>query len=81
MISEYTGDQILENRPFSRWSQYRTPIQNLYLCGSSCRPGGNTIGAPSYNVVKIIAEDLKIDTWWEPLDFEKHLFRLGGNGE
>ena len=76
MIGEYTGDQALENRPFPGWSQYRTPIEGLYLCGSSCHPGGNITGAPGYNAAKIIAEDLKIDIWWKPLDFKHHLSKL-----
>ncbi|HWO41583.1 MAG TPA: NAD(P)/FAD-dependent oxidoreductase, partial [Candidatus Eisenbacteria bacterium] len=45
MVGEYSGDQALENRPFPGWSQYKTPIEGLYLCGSSCHPGGNITGA------------------------------------
>ena len=76
MIGEYSGDQALENRPFPGWSQYRTPIEGLYLCGSSCHPGGNITGAPGYNATKIIAEDLGINLWWKPLDFKEHLTNL-----
>ncbi len=76
MIGEYTGAQALENRPFPGWSQYRTPIKGLYLCGSSCHPGGNITGAPGYNAAKIIGEDLGIDPWWTPIDFKKHLAGL-----
>ena len=76
MIGEYTGAQALENRPFPGWSQYRTPIKGLYLCGSSCHPGGNITGAPGYNAAKIIVEDLGIDPWWTPIDFKKHLAGL-----
>lgn len=76
MVGEYSGDQALENRPFSGWSQYRTPIQGLYLCGSSCHPGGNITGAPGYNAAQMIARDLGLRLWWKPLDFRKHLDRL-----
>lgn len=76
MVGEYCGDQALENRPFPGWSQYRMPIEGLYLCGSSCHPGGNITGAPGYNAAKIIAEDLGMDPWWKPLDFKEHLARL-----
>ncbi|MEK7783113.1 MAG: NAD(P)/FAD-dependent oxidoreductase, partial [Candidatus Binatota bacterium] len=76
MVGEYSGDQALENRPFPGWSQYRTPVEGLYLCGSSCHPGGNITGAPGYNASRIIAEELGIDRWWRPLDFKEHLEKL-----
>ncbi len=76
MIGEYTGDHALENRPFPGWSQHRTPNKGLYLCGSSCHPGGNITGAPGYNAAKIMGEDLGIDPWWTPIDFKKHLAGL-----
>ena len=58
MVGEYSGDQALENRPFPGWGQYRTPIDGLFMCGSSCHPGGNITGAPGYNAAKVIAESL-----------------------
>ena len=70
-VGEYVGDQALENRPFAGWSQYRTPIEGLYLTGSSCHPGGNITGAPGYNAAQMIARDLGIDLWWKPLDVRK----------
>ncbi len=33
-------DQLFFLRPVPGWAQYRTPIQNLYLCGSAAHPGG-----------------------------------------
>jgi phytoene dehydrogenase-like protein len=71
MVGEYSGDQALENRPFPGWSQYRTPIEALYLTGSSCHPGGNITGAPGYNAAQMIARDLGIDLWWKPVDVRK----------
>jgi phytoene dehydrogenase-like protein len=76
MVGEYTGDQALENRPFPGWGNYRTPIHGLYLCGSSCHPGGNITGAPGYNAARVIAESLGLKPWWKPLDFKTHLERL-----
>jgi len=73
MVGEYSGDQALENRPFPGWGRYRTPIDGLFLCGSSCHPGGNITGAPGYNAARVIAESLGIKTWWNPLDFRTHL--------
>jgi phytoene dehydrogenase-like protein len=28
------------------WSHYRTPINNLWMCGSCVHPGGGIMGAP-----------------------------------
>lgn len=67
-VGELNERQYLHNRPFPECSNYRTPIEGLYLCGSSCHPGGNITGAPGYNSAKIIAEDLGIDPWWKPHD-------------
>lgn len=41
-------DQLLVLRPVPGWSQYRTPIANLYLCGAGTHPGGGVTGAPGY---------------------------------
>ena len=73
MVGEYSGDQALENRPFPGWGQYKTPIDGLFMCGSSCHPGGNITGAPGYNAAKMIAESLGLKTWWNPVDFREHL--------
>ena len=72
MVGEYSGDQALENRPFPGWGQYKTPIDGLFMCGSSCHPGGNITGAPGYNAAKVIAESLGLKTWWNPVDFREH---------
>jgi phytoene dehydrogenase-like protein len=39
-------DQIFSLRPHPRAAQYRTPVENLYLCGSGAHPGGGVSGAP-----------------------------------
>ena len=36
---ELTIDQLLFNRPFPGYAQYRMPVKNLYMCGSSTHPG------------------------------------------
>jgi phytoene dehydrogenase-like protein len=51
---EMTLDQIFLMRPVPGWVRYRTPIRNLYLCGSSAHPGGGITGAPGYNAAKEI---------------------------
>jgi phytoene dehydrogenase-like protein len=46
---ELTFDQLLFNRPLPGWAQYRTPIRDLWMCGSSTHPGGGVMGAPGRN--------------------------------
>ena len=36
---ELALDQFFTMRPLLDWARYRTPIQNLYLCGSGTHPG------------------------------------------
>ena len=46
--------QMFFMRPLPRWAQYRTPIENLYLCGAGTHPGGGVTGAPGYNAAHTI---------------------------
>ncbi len=43
---ELSLDQLLFQRPTCDWANYRTPIKNLWLCGSGAHPGGGVMGAP-----------------------------------
>jgi len=47
-------DQMLFMRPVPGWARYRTPVPNLYLCGSATHPGGGISGAPGYNASREI---------------------------
>lgn len=47
-------DQLLVMRPVPGWSQYATPIRNLYLCGAGAHPGGGVTGAPGYNAARTV---------------------------
>jgi phytoene dehydrogenase-like protein len=38
-------DQFLFMRPMPGWSNHKTPIDNLYLCGSGVHGGGGVSGA------------------------------------
>ena len=51
--------QLFFMRPLPGWSQYRTPIRGLYLCGSGTHPGGGVTGAPGYNAARRILRDRK----------------------
>lgn len=48
-------DQFLFMRPIPGWSNHRTPIDNLYLCGSGVHGGGGISGASGRNAAKVIA--------------------------
>ena len=43
---ELSLEQLFFLRPIPGWAQYRTPIRNLYMCGSATHPGGGIMGAP-----------------------------------
>jgi phytoene dehydrogenase-like protein len=51
-------DQQLFMRPVPGFGSYRTPIRNLYLCGSGAHPGGGVTGAPGYNAARLVIKDL-----------------------
>jgi phytoene dehydrogenase-like protein len=56
---ELTIDQLLFNRPFPGYAQYRMPIKNMYMCGSSTHPGGGVSSACGANAAREILMDLK----------------------
>ena len=58
-MGELTFDQLLFNRPFPGYAQYRGPVQGMYLCGSGSHPGGGVMAAPGANCAREILLDLK----------------------
>jgi phytoene dehydrogenase-like protein len=52
-------DQLFFMRPVPGWSQYRTPIEGLYLCGAGAHPGGGVTGAPGHNAAHQVLRDWK----------------------
>ena len=59
MLKVHTGHgQVGYDRPFRGAGQYRTPVDGLYLCGSSSHPGGNVTGLPGYNAAQVLLADL-----------------------
>ena len=54
--AELALDQIFFMRPVPGWAGYRTPIDNLYLCGSGTHPGGGISGLPGYYAAKKILQ-------------------------
>ncbi len=55
---ELTFDQLLFNRPVPGAAQYRSPIKDLWMCGSSTHPGGGVMGAPGRNAAAEILRDI-----------------------
>ena len=52
-------DQFFTMRPLLDWARYRTPIDNLYLCGSGTHPGAGLTGGSGANAAKEILKHLK----------------------
>jgi len=52
-------EQLFFMRPVPGWSQYRTPIDGLYLCGAGAHPGGGVTGAPGRNSAHQVLRDWK----------------------
>ena len=52
-------EQLFFMRPVPGWSQYRTPVDGLYLCGAGAHPGGGVTGAPGRNAAHQALRDWK----------------------
>ena len=52
-------DQFFTMRPLLDWARYRTPIQNLFLCGSGTHPGVGLTGGSGANAAREILKELK----------------------
>jgi phytoene dehydrogenase-like protein len=52
-------DQFFTMRPLLDWARYRTPIENLYLCGSGTHPGAGLTGGSGANAAREILRNLK----------------------
>jgi phytoene dehydrogenase-like protein len=54
---EFLAPQMYFFRPAPGWSQYRTPIDGYYQCGSGTHPGGCVMGAPGRLAAERILKD------------------------
>ena len=43
---ELSLEQLGHQRPVPGWAHHRTPLRDLWLCGSGTHPGGGIMGAP-----------------------------------
>jgi phytoene dehydrogenase-like protein len=49
--------QLFSLRPVPGWSDYRTPVRGLYVCGSAAHPGGGVMGACGRNAAAEMRRD------------------------
>lgn len=54
---ELSLEQLFFLRPVPGWAEYRTPVKNLYMCGSATHPGGGIMGAPGRLAALTILKD------------------------
>ena len=66
-VGAYVPTQLGINRPHPLLPGSRTPIEGLYLCGSSSGNGGGVNGAPGYIAANAIADDLRLKRPWRPV--------------
>ena len=52
-----TPNQLFLFRPVPGWSDHRTPLSGLYLCGAASHPGGGVMGACGRNAALEILRD------------------------
>jgi len=50
-------DQALFMRPMPGWSDHRTPVDGLYLCGSGVHGGGGVSGAAGRNAARVVLKN------------------------
>lgn len=50
-------DQLFTLRPVRGYSDYRTPVEGLYLCGAGTHPGGGVTGANGNNCAREVIRD------------------------
>src|SRR5947208_10469222 len=56
---ELSLEQLFFLRPVAGWAYYRTPIRNLYMCGSATHPGGGIMVANGLLASLVILKEWK----------------------
>jgi phytoene dehydrogenase-like protein len=56
---ELSLEQLFFLRPVAGWAYYRTPVHNLYMCGSATHPGGGIMGANGRIASQVILKEWK----------------------
>jgi beta-carotene ketolase (CrtO type) len=57
MLPYQTGSM----RPIAEMGNYRSPVENVYLCGSGSHPGPGVSMVPGRNAAEAIYSDLDLD--------------------
>ena len=60
MHGDMLPDQLFWFRPVRGYSDHRTPIRNLFLCGAGTHPGGGVTGANGRNCAGVVLRDLRL---------------------
>ena len=60
---EMALDQLFVFRPALHYSDYRTPVGGLYLCGAGTHPGGGVTGANGRNCAAAVLADHRRLAW------------------
>lgn len=50
-------NQMFSFRPAAKFADYRTPIQDLYMCGAGAHPGGGVSGLPGMLCAREVLKD------------------------
>ncbi len=56
---ELSLEQLFFLRPVPGWAYYRTPVSNLFMCGSATHPGGGIMGANGRIASQVILKEWK----------------------
>jgi phytoene dehydrogenase-like protein len=59
MHLDMSVDQLFGFRPLPELSNYRTPVEGLYLSGASTHPGGGVTGASGRNSAQVVLQDFR----------------------
>lgn len=65
---KYTLFQMGFLRPNEQCSCTATPIENLYMSGSCCYPGGCVLWGGGYLGANYLADKLGVEKWWPELE-------------
>lgn len=66
--------QWWDNRPVKGYSNYRTPLDNLYMCGSSTHPGPGVTCIPGYNAANAVLKDMGLEVEVPNTEKKKSMF-------
>ena len=76
---ELSLEQLFFLRPVAGWAQFRSPIKNLYMCGSATHPGGGIMGAPGrLAALEILKDGSRLMSEQRPMAETRDVIIVGG---